>query len=74
MSGACRHTCAYAAERVAEILDRVLSLDYATVTPEVQTAHQPEHEIAPHHHADPAPAHNGFFEQASLGRPCGNHP
>lgn len=54
-----------AAERVAEILDRVLSLDYATVTPEVQAAQQPE-ESAPPAHPDAGPVLNGFYEQARL--------
>lgn len=50
-----------AAERVAQILDRVLSLEYATVTPELQAAQQPE--SAPMHHPDAGPVLNGFYEQ-----------
>ncbi len=60
--------CAHAAERVAEIVDRVLSLDYATVRPEVQNAQQSETqqpEAAPHHHPDAAPIPNGLYDQVS---------
>ena len=51
-----------AAERVAQILDRVLLLEYATVTPELQAAHQLE--SAPMHRPDAGPVLNGFYEQA----------
>ena len=68
--------CAPAAERVAAVVDRVLSLDYATVSPEVQPAQQPE--SAPHsayqgdpmHHPDAGPVLNGLYEQAWLTRAC----
>ena len=68
--------CAPAAERVAAVVDRVLSLDYATVSPEVQPAQQPEsaphsaYQSDPMHHPDAGPVLNGLYEQACPTRRC----
>ena len=65
-----------AAEHVASVVDRVLSLDYATVSPEVQPAQQPEsaphstYQSAPMNHPDAGPVLNGLYEQACLTHPC----